>query len=371
MAKYTMGIRGLSQLLAETCPEALKAGKLSDLAGWTVAIDGNLMANQMIRVGARIVNSRGEHINHLQGSMFRLINVMEAGIRPIVVIDGKPPALKARVLETRREARAPDAPKVSSQHMEQLQHLLSLMGVATLNANGEAEAAAARLRSADAVATDDLDALVFGAKTVIRGLSSGEDITIISREQVLQCLGLTQSQFVDLCLLCGGDYLVGIPNVGPKRALELIRAYKSLGEVINRIRSGEVTRQLPEDYPWEVAKELYVNPEVGGVATPRHKPNYLAVQEFLVGRGLDVSRVSGAVRRLEALTIRTKERPPNVSITAPAAAVPVPAAVPVKRKPKKFEPSSGEESDPAKTKPKPETKSGTKPKKSPKPPPKS
>lgn len=307
MTKYTyrrrvtiMGIRGLAQLLAEMCADAIKQVPLSELGGWTVAVDGNLMVNQMLRVGARIVNNRGESIHHLQGSLWRLLTAMEAGIKPVVVFDGKPPALKGRVLAARKEARGDEAPKVTSDHYTQLQHLLRLMGIAMLQAAGEAEAAAARMR-VDAVATDDLDALVFGAKVVIKGLSSEDRVTLIRREDVLKCLGLTQSQFIDMCMLCGGDYLVNIPDVGAKRALGLIKTYGSFEKVLTAIAEGTLGYKLPAEYPWKEARELYVNPMIGGESERAHKPNVLAVQEFLVGRGLDVSRVAGAVKRLEAL----------------------------------------------------------------------
>lgn len=303
-----MGIRGLSQLLQELCGDKLKSVKLSTLSGWTIAIDGNLMVNQMLRLGSRIVNSRGEPIHHLQGSLWRLLSVLESNIKPVVVFDGKPPTLKGRVLDARRELRGDDAPKVTQIHYQQLQHMLRLMGVSVVSADGEAEAYAAKMK-VDAVATDDLDALVFGAKCVIKGLSSDGDVMVIHRDDVLSCLGLTKSQFIDLCLLCGGDYLVNISGIGPKRALDLILQYKSMDKVIDAITNGDLKSkyQLPPDYPWVQARELYVNPIATGSVERSHKPNIPAVQEFLVGRGLDVTRVTKAMSRLHKISSSKKK----------------------------------------------------------------
>ena len=87
----------------------------------------------------------------------------------------------------------------------------------------------------------------------------------------------TFSKFIELCILLGCDYLEPIRGVGPKSALKLLREHGGLGEVVEHLREKQQEReeaveegkkkkgggvQVPEDWPWEKAKELFLEPEV-------------------------------------------------------------------------------------------------------------
>jgi flap endonuclease-1 len=45
------------------------------------------------------------------------------------------------------------------------------------------------------------------------------------------------SQFIDLCILLGCDYLEPVKGVGPKTAFKLIKEYGELGKVIEHLKS--------------------------------------------------------------------------------------------------------------------------------------
>ena len=90
------------------------------------------------------------------------------------------------------------------------------------------------------------------------------------------CL-ITPSKFIELCILLGCDYLEPIKGVGPKSALKLLREHSGLGEVVEHLREKQQEReeaveegkkkkaggvQVPEDWPWEKAKGLFLEPEV-------------------------------------------------------------------------------------------------------------
>lgn len=47
---------------------------------------------------------------------------------------------------------------------------------------------------------------------------------------------MSMDQFIDLCLLLGCDYLEPVKGVGPKTALKLIREHGSLANVVEMIR---------------------------------------------------------------------------------------------------------------------------------------
>ena len=50
----------------------------------------------------------------------------------------------------------------------------------------------------------------------------------VTREKVLSGLGLTEEQFVDMCILCGCDYASKIEGMGPVKAYKFIQDHKDL-----------------------------------------------------------------------------------------------------------------------------------------------
>ena len=93
----------------------------------------------------------GETTSHLMGTFYRTIRMMENGIKPVYVFDGKPPEMKSGELAKRSEKReeaqkalekateAGDAAdmekfnrrlvRVTKQHNAEAKELLALMGV--------------------------------------------------------------------------------------------------------------------------------------------------------------------------------------------------------------------------------------------------
>lgn len=117
--------------------------------------------------GAQLTSVDGETTSHLLGAFYRTIRLIENGIKPVYVFDGKPPDLKSGELNKRQEKRAEaqkalekatevgDATeidkfnrrlvKVTKQHTEEVKQLLSLMGVPYIDAPCEAEAQCAAM----------------------------------------------------------------------------------------------------------------------------------------------------------------------------------------------------------------------------------
>ena len=95
--------------------------------------------------------------------------------------------------------------------------MLQLMGVPVIVAPCEAEAQCAALCKAGkvyATVTEDMDALTFQTKVLLRGLNTKkEPVVEISYDQMLTELELSHNEFVDLCILCGCDYTDTIQGV--------------------------------------------------------------------------------------------------------------------------------------------------------------
>ena len=51
--------------------------------------------------GTSLINDQGAMTSHLVGMFYRTVRMMENGIKPIYVFDGKAPAMKAKELEKR------------------------------------------------------------------------------------------------------------------------------------------------------------------------------------------------------------------------------------------------------------------------------
>ncbi|KAG5548870.1 hypothetical protein RHGRI_014284 [Rhododendron griersonianum] len=248
-----MGIKGLTKLLADNAPKSMKEQKFESYFGRKIAIDASMSIYQFLIVVGRtgtemLTNEAGEVTSHLQGMFTRTIRLLEAGLKPIYVFDGKPPDLKKQELAKRYSKRA-DATedlnqaletgnkediekfskrtvKVTKQHNEDCQKLLRLMGVPIIEAPSEAEAQCAALCKSGkariltltincfiwvyAVASEDMDSLTFGAPRFLRHLMdpSSKKVPVMEFEvlKVLEELNLSMDQFIDLCILCGCDY---------------------------------------------------------------------------------------------------------------------------------------------------------------------
>ncbi|RLE74698.1 MAG: flap structure-specific endonuclease, partial [Thermoprotei archaeon] len=92
--------------LRELVEKVKKQINLKDLNKKVVAIDAYNMLYQFLAIirqpdGTPLMNRRGEVTSHLSGLFYRTINLLENGIKPVYVFDGKPPELKTVVLEKR------------------------------------------------------------------------------------------------------------------------------------------------------------------------------------------------------------------------------------------------------------------------------
>lgn len=273
--------------------------EISRLAGQAVSIDAMNFLYQFLSIirqrdGELLKDSKGRITSHLSGLFYRTANFIEAGIRPIYVFDGAPPMLKQKTVEQRKmireeaarewrkaleEGRIEDARKfaqragrVDEEMVNQSKTLLTLMRVPWVQAPGEGEAQAAYLAmkgDANGVSSQDFDSLLFGAPVLIRNLAitgrrklPGKDayieITpeIIKLEEVLQTLGISREQLIDIGILIGTDYNEGVKGIGPKKALELVKKEGSLEEILKT----EIGKRFEVD-PLEV-KELFQNPVV-------------------------------------------------------------------------------------------------------------
>jgi flap endonuclease-1 len=91
-----------------------------------------------------------------------------------------------------------------------------------------------------AAGSEDMDTLTFNTPVLYRHLTFSEakkePISEINLQLALEGLEMEMSQFIDLCILLGCDYLEPIKGIGPKSALKLVREYGGLKGIVEHLR---------------------------------------------------------------------------------------------------------------------------------------
>jgi len=343
-----MGIKGLMKFLQEAAPKAIKeVHSQQAFTGRLMAIDASMVLYQfmiMIRENhsgsyQNLTNEAGEVTSHIIGMLTRTIKLMESGIKPVYVFDGKPPELKMGELAARR-AKAAEAKvklavatesgdqeailkaakatvRVSKEQNEQAKQLLRLMGVPVVEAPSEAEATCAALcrdGKVYASATEDADCLTFGTSILVRNLmvpeSQKKAILEVSLARVLEQLNISMVQFIDFCILSGCDYCDTIKGVGPSTAIKLIIEHGSLEKVLEL---PEYIDKIPANFRYQDARQFFQECESVDTKTIEFKfeePDFAGLTKFLVeGQSFDTKRVERFIERLKAAKGKTKQRP--------------------------------------------------------------
>ncbi|KAL7271630.1 Elongation of fatty acids protein 2 [Rhizina undulata] len=329
-----MGIKGLYQVIADNAPAAVKCGEIKQYFGRKVAITNGSMSIYSFLIAVRsdgqmLMSESGETTSHLMGMFYRTLRIVDNGIKPLYVFDGKPPTLKSGEL-AKRVARKAEAEKahekaketgtaeeiekfsrrtvrVTKEHNADCKKLLKLMGIPYIEAPCEAEAQCAALANAGkvfAAASEDMDTLCFNAPILLRHLTFSEQrkdpIQEIHLEKALQGLGFTKEQFIDLCILLGCDYCDTIPKVGPTTALKLIREHKSIEKAVESLSPKYA---VPADWPYNDARELFHKPDVIDPKDCDFKwevPDVEGLVKYLVeGKGFSEDRVRSGAQRLQ------------------------------------------------------------------------
>ena len=307
-------------------PESIS---FKDLEGRTVSIDAFNTLFQFLstirqRDGRPLTDENGNITSHLSGILYRNSSMVEKGIKPIYIFDGKAPELKSETQAKRREVRdeaekiykdalakgdtekarkyAMRSSKLSPEIIESSKKLLTLMGIPYVDAKGEGEAQAAYLvqnGDAYAVASQDYDCLLFGAKRVVRNLAVNSNLGNLEYYQldkVLRELDITREELIDMGILIGTDFCAGLKGVGAKTALKL--AHKGqLKEKIAELQK-ESTHDLDE------VREIFLNHnENTDYKIKWEKPKKDKIIEFLCyEHGFSEDRVSKASDKLKNLT---------------------------------------------------------------------
>ncbi len=308
-----MGV-SLSELV-----EAREIG-LEDLRGKSIAIDAYNTLYQFLSIirdrftGEPLKDSKGRVTSHLSGIFYRTSKLLENGIAPVFVFDGKPPEFKRETSQARKEIReeaerkwkeavrvgdmeavrlySQGASRLTDDMIEQAKHLLDYMGVSWVQAPSEGEAQAAFMVSKGIVwasGSQDWDSLLFGSPRLVRNLNitgrrkvpRKERYVVVKPEVVelqdmLSKLEINREQLVILGILVGTDYNPGgVKGTGPKTALKLVREFRTLDNVMKHVEWN--FKISPE----EIA-DFFLNPPVRDAEIEKNEMQPEKLREFLV-----------------------------------------------------------------------------------------
>ncbi|CAO3594214.1 unnamed protein product [Absidia cylindrospora] len=133
--------------------------------------------------------------------------------------------------------------------------------------NHEAEAMCANLvrnGNADGIISEDMDSIVFGDGPLLRYFcTKNKPILEVNPVVARQQLGLTRTEFLDLCILCGTDFGSKIYGIGPHRALELVKQHGSIEEILIHL---DPRKYIPEEgFDYRLIRKVFQ--ELPGIPT--------------------------------------------------------------------------------------------------------
>lgn len=284
--------------------------------------------------------------SHLSGIFYRNVALLSEGMKLIYVFDGDAPELKSRTHKRRKESRelageryeaakqsedfsamrrySSQLLRLDEKMIEESKELLEAMGIAVVQAPSEGEAEAAYLcrvgESIYASVSQDYDSLLFGAPKLIRNLtlarrrktySGWVEIKpeMIELEKVLNSLEINLDQLICLGILIGTDYNPkGIPGIGQKRALEIVKKFKTPVLIFQSVE--EQLMSLPEEdrFNWQEIFELFKKPDVVKSEIVFGKIDEEKIKEILVSRhDFSEERVEKQLEKLREMKEKKKQ----------------------------------------------------------------
>ncbi|NHJ23346.1 MAG: flap endonuclease-1 [Candidatus Lokiarchaeota archaeon] len=332
-----MGIK-----INELVKEVKRTINFENLLNKVIAIDAFNTLYQFLAIirqqdGTPLKDYGGNVTSHLSGLFYRTINFLEHNIRPIYVFDGEPSVLKLDTIKERKKVKeeakqkmiiaqdkedlveakkyAQLTSKLDANMIEESKKLIQYLGLPIVDAKSEGEAQSAYLvevGAAWACASQDYDTLLFGGERLLRNFAISRskkvkdttvtlDIEYISLSKFLEQLKITKEQLIEMGILIGTDFFPGVKGIGQHKALELIKQYGSLKNIINsNVKIGKVEIDIDQDIIDKI-KDIFLYPDIekNYPTLKWEKINYEKIEELLIEQhNFSDQRVRNALERL-------------------------------------------------------------------------
>ncbi|MFW9819182.1 MAG: flap structure-specific endonuclease [Candidatus Thorarchaeota archaeon] len=252
---------------------------IQDLKGKVIAVDAPNIIMGLLNFALKnkdssntglILDRTQRPISHLYGLLYRVNFFYSKKIFPIFCFDGKISELKKLItkdqlkdfmftqkwyeeaIKQKNKTLAREI-ALSNEYLwkniiKESKQLLGALGVPYIESPASAESQCAFLVKYGFTHysnSQDFDSLLFGCPNIVQNLSKSLRRKVqgkwqyqkiqpinINLQKNLSNLGISLFQLIDIGILIGTDYFSGIFGIGPKKALALIRKYKSLETLI-------------------------------------------------------------------------------------------------------------------------------------------
>lgn len=282
------------------------------------------------RDGKPLTDSEGRVTSHLSGLLYRNANLVEAGIKPVYIFDGKPDIMKEETLEKRKKRRdkaedeyeksleegnlerarkkAQQTSRMTEEIEKSSKKLLDELSIPWIQAPAEGESQAAHIvkkGDAWAVGSQDYDTLLLGSPRLVKNLTiSGKrkmpgssnykkiNPELIELDSVLEELEISREQLIDIGILCGTDYNEGVKGIGPKRGLKYVKKYGDIHKVLEE-KEKEINNV-------DEIKSIFLEPKVTDDYNIKFPSKLGDVKAYLCEeRDFSESRVGNALKQFE------------------------------------------------------------------------
>ena len=280
-----MGINGLNKFLMTCSQGGISEQNLAKYKEHTFAIDTSIFLYKFMYSG-KFIDSFIQQIKKLR----------KFSITPIYIFDGAPPKEKQDTIEDRKIAREKILNKIESiteqlsdiniteedkkklekdknivekrlititrQDVINLKRTFDILGVKYIQANCEADLICCHLYKSGRVQgciSNDMDFLPSGCGLLLRNYNNSNIISEYNLKKILESLQISYDQFVDFCILCGCDYTIKIPKMGPKTSYNYIKKHNTIEEIIQNYCGEGKKFELPNDFDYKMARAMIKN----------------------------------------------------------------------------------------------------------------
>ena len=303
---------------------------IDELHGKRLAFDGYNVLYQFLSAirgpdGTPLKNSDGKITSHLLGLLARTTKLMELGVKPVFVFDGKAPDLKLETIEKRKAIKLAAAEKLkkateegdtelmkkyaqqtsrlTADMVSESRDMLHAMGVPTVQALGDGEAQAAFMAIKGdvwGVASQDYDSLLFGAPRLIRNLTisqrrrvAGTRSTVAVKPEIVDLtdtltnLEIDRGKLIDAAILIGTDFNQGVRGIGPKTSMKIVREDKF----------NEHKEKVPR---YQQVRDIFLNsPQISDYSLKWPGVNKEKLTEILSENRFSEKRIEKAIKSLQ------------------------------------------------------------------------
>jgi flap endonuclease-1 len=297
--------------------------------------------------GTPLMDSKKRVTSHLSGVFYRNINLLDEGIKLVYVFDGRAPELKAKTHKKRQDVRdvaqeryetakeevdvmgmkrySSQLLRLDDEMIAESKDLLIAMGIPIIQAPSEGEAQAAHMARTNtnvyASVSQDYDSLLFGASRLIRNLTVSRKRKtysgyveikpeIIELEKVFNFLEINLEQLICLGILVGTDYNPkGIPGIGQKKALDIVKRYKVPYEIFKSVEEQILSLSEEDRFNWQEIFALFYKPDVSNQDFDFKQFDEEKIKEILVEKhDFSEERVQKQIDKLKEIKQKSHQK---------------------------------------------------------------